>query len=240
MGGLVGSNSGAGTQILSSYATGAVSSPTNQYVGGLLGRGSGITISNSYATGTVSSASIAGGLAGYLSVSSQVTSSYATGSVAVTTNYGGGLVGSVDNSSITTSYASGAVTGAIILGGLVGGFSTGGSITNSYASGDVGPGDSAGGLVGQAASMTLTNSYSTGRVSGSSDVGGLLGLDNGGNTVTHSYWDTVTSTQGASAAGTGLHTALMKDYNNFTGWDFAAIWNGAGYAGSSAVYPYLR
>ncbi|MGC1172853.1 beta strand repeat-containing protein, partial [Polaromonas sp.] len=62
--------------------------------------------------------------------------------------------------------------------------------------------------------------YATGAVSGTSALGGLAGSASG--TVTNSYWDTATSGQAASAAGTGRTTAQMRQQATFAGWDVGA------------------
>jgi hypothetical protein len=62
-------------------------------------------------------------------------------------------------------------------------------------------------------------------------VGGLIGeigLSGGLPTtdVSDCFWDTQTSGQSTSAAGTGKTTAEMKTLSTFTdaGWDFTDIW----------------
>ncbi len=92
-----------------------------------------------------------------------------------------------------------------------------------------GSGTNIGGLVGRNYSgCTIINSYSTGTVNGYSPVGGLVGV-NYLSTVSNSFWDTETSGQSNSAAGTGKTIAQMKDVATFTDlstlgldnpWDF--------------------
>jgi hypothetical protein len=115
-------------------------------------------------------------------------------------------------------------------GGLVG--DNTGRIVNSCARGDVSGSDIAGGVVGSngyiqrwdvyyEAPGEIINSYSTGAVSGTSDVGGLVGLHEVGS-VTACFWDTETSGQVTSAAGTDKTTAQMQTARTFlnAGWDF--------------------
>ena len=87
-----------------------------------------------------------------------------------------------------------------------------------------------GGLVGRNATG-ITNSYSTGKVTGTdvaNEIGGLVGECNSGS-VENCYWDTQTSEQTASAAGTGYQTAQMiKSVNSvpiYTDWDFVYTWD---------------
>jgi len=80
--------------------------------------------------------------------------------------------------------------------------------------------------------------YSTGSVSGmGDDVGGLVGLHEAGE-VADSFWDTETSDQSSSAAGTPRTTAEMKTQSTFTsaGWDFIEVWD----IGENQTYPFLR
>jgi hypothetical protein len=64
-----------------------------------------------------------------------------------------------------------------------------------------------------------------------------VGWDNGGK-VTASFWDTQTSGQSTSAAGTPKTTAEMKTMTTFTdaGWDFVNIWDIC----EGTNYPRLR
>lgn len=76
--------------------------------------------------------------------------------------------------------------------------------------------------------IQITNCYSIGKVIGTTNVGGLLGFSkvqyNGTTTFTNSYWDTITSNQSSSAAGTGNTTTQMKAQSSFVSWDFTNIW----------------
>ena len=82
---------------------------------------------------------------------------------------------------------------------------------------------------------------------GQCDVGGLVGESEGG-TVTNCFWDTQTSGQGSSAAGTGKTTVQMKGIDTFTGagWDIIAVDNSndrnTGYVWNivdDVTYPFL-
>jgi filamentous hemagglutinin family protein len=197
VGGLVGfTNSGGSDKIANSYFTGTVTgfSTGNGSVGGLVGANYG-SITDSYSTANVSGVIIVGGLVGWNRVTGAISNSYSTGAVS-------------------------AGPGSSAIGGLVGLHE--GFITNSYSTGSASGVDSVGGLVGFHFGATITNAYSAGSVSGSTFVGGLVGQRSGG-TITSSYWDTQTSLQPASAGGTGLTTALMRQQSNFTGWDFATL-----------------
>jgi hypothetical protein len=215
----------------------------NSNVGGLTGYNNGGSISNSYVTGTVSGKDYVGGLVGY-NFSGSISQTYVTGTVSGD-NTVGGLVGyNWNNGSISQSYATGAVGGNYNVGGLAGqNFQS--VISQSYASGTVIGTGSVGGLVGVNESGTITQAYATGAVTGNSYVGGLAGFSNG--TISASYWDKNTTTQGNSAGGIGMTTAQMQTQANFTSataangnvnpeWDFVDTW----VQYDTHTYPLLR
>jgi len=243
VGGLVGYNYYG--NIINDYSSGNVSG--NQQVGGLVGSKFYGTLSNAYSSGVVSSAGDSvGGLVGsnYGNISNvysastvignggfsvgglvgvnyigSISNAYSSGAVNGNNAHGvGGLVGN-NGGTIINAYSTGAVSGnSYFVGGLVGANS--GTITNAYSTGAVrGNAIDVGGLAGSN-SGSISNTYSTGVVSGSQDVGGLVGSNTG--TVTASFWDTQTSGQISSAAGTGLTTSQMMTQSSFTGWDFTS------------------
>ncbi len=126
----------------------------------------------------------------------------------------GGLVGG-NQGTISQSYAAGAVLNSDLTGGLAA-FNSG-TITDSFSTAAVigGATSTDGGLVGNLeGGGTISTSYSTGLVSGTGAfaAGGLVGTLSGATTsqVTNSYWDTSTSGQSTSAAGTGMATAALQ------------------------------
>ena len=161
----------------------------------------------------------------------------------------GGLVGS-NGSLITASYATGRVTGQSRVGGLVGdnGSSLGsGRIVASYATGRVTGREWVGGLVGSNVSF-IEAGYATGRVTdGLSRVGGLVG-DNGGGTITASYWDTRTSGRSSGSNGTGQTTTQLQTPTGYGGiyadWDVDLDNDGTNddpwHFGSGSQYPALQ
>ena len=212
---------------------------STDYVG-LFGRSDGEIENVGLANVSVSGGDYVGGLVGALF--GTITNSYSSGS-ASGNSLVGGLVGVSNSGTVTNSYSSGSVTGGQFVGGLVG--LSGGTITNSYSSGSVTSSSSlVGGLVGDNRG-TITSSYSSGSVTGNSNVGGLVGANSNGGTVTNSFWDTQTSGQTSSAAGTGKTTAEMTTRATFTdaGWDFSGsggtdpVWGIAG--NFNGGYPYL-
>tara|TARA_R110002096_G_scaffold278213_1_gene472227 strand:+ start:8003 stop:12964 length:4962 start_codon:yes stop_codon:yes gene_type:complete len=150
--------------------------------------------------------------------------------------YIGGLVGE-NTGSISESYSIGEIEGGIALGGLVG-HNNSGSIINSFAKVHVNGNSQSGGLVGLNDKGSITNSYSIGAVdNGTSTFGGLVGEVIGGS-VTVSFWDTETSGQATSAAGTGKTTSQVKTIDTFSNWDLKAVWGLHPFYGDG--YPFLR
>ena len=209
--------------ITGSWSLGTVTGSTDRtstnswvFVGGLVGRndkgGSGNTAYEGIIRGSYSraTATAKGSLSGSLGTQAAagglvarnkgtITASYAAGDATATTagatTYthtarAGGLVG--DNSrTITASYATGAVNAVgdyVDSGGLVGRNQSGGTITASY---------SIGAVTGDAVRTGLAE-----------QIGGLVGRNAG--TATNSYWDTTTSGQSSSAAGTAKTTSELQ------------------------------
>lgn len=143
--------------------------------GGLLGYGYQVTIERSRASGDVEAESLnAGGIAGQLN-NSTITDAYATGNIESYNNVGG-AVGDSGDSTLSRVYASGAVTGDSSVGGLLG---------SSWTS-------------------TINDSFAAGAVDGrgSQYTGGIVGY-NGSITISHTYFDTATTTQ-TNCANTGV------------------------------------
>ena len=216
---------------VSGSVTGSASS--SDRIGVLVGRSSSDTsISDAAASGTASSGGDkVGGLVG--SNGGKISASYSSAAVSGTENVGG-LVG--DNmGDIRGSYASGSLSSVDDVGehshfgGLVG--QNNGDITASFAVGSVnvgGTSSDAGGLVGtNNQSGIIIASYATGAVSSASSAGGLVGSDVAqavfGSGVTNSYWDTESSGQTTSAAGTGKTGAELRAPTAYTG--IYANWN---------------
>ncbi|MFO7924229.1 MAG: GLUG motif-containing protein, partial [Bacteroidales bacterium] len=143
----------------------------------------------------------------------------------------GALIGATDQYClIENCFSTGAVNASgQYSGGLIGENYANNEVSNCYSRCSVNSSSNgAGGLIGLSGNgCTVNNCYSTGAVSGSSGVGGLIGINT--SIVNSSFWDTQTSGQAASAAGTGKTTAEMKSVATFTdlataglssAWDF--------------------
>ncbi|MEE4196065.1 MAG: GLUG motif-containing protein, partial [Bacteroidales bacterium] len=140
------------------------------------------------------------------------------------------LVGRTNNSTmISNCFSTGAISSGSyygMVGGLIGYHAGSSSIENSYSMASItgtrpGGTRSLGGLIGSTHISSVTNCYSTGAVSGGTEyVGGLIGYSMA--TVSNSFWDTESSGQATSAAGTGKTTAEMQEASLFiqSGWDF--------------------
>ncbi|MGB5924820.1 MAG: GLUG motif-containing protein [Dehalococcoidia bacterium] len=246
VGGLVGYNY-YGT-VSNSYFKGSIAGADSERVGGLVGFNAG-SISNSYSIGSVSGFSSVGGLVG--SNQHTISNSYSACDVTgYVTRDGmvayriGGLVGS-NHDAVSGCYCTGTVIGTEYVGGLVGRNIR--TISDSYSTGSVGGVKYVGGLVGENHEGTVNNCYSTGTASGEDNVGGLVGRNYDG-TVNNSFWDTETTWQVASAAGTGKNTTEMRDIITFsgTGWNIITV-GGPGERNSAYIwnivngvtYPFL-
>jgi hypothetical protein len=220
VGGVAGQAYGVVTDV---HSSATVTGRSNS-VGGLLGL-SGATVSHASASGAVTGQGSVGGLVGSVGYSSSIANSTASGRVDGAAQVGG-LVGSLNGGWVIASAATGSVgrAQASQAGGLVG--SANGDVVQCYATGDVTGSASVGGLVGTSANL-IGESYSVGRVTGTTNVGGLVGTVTAGpsQAVLHSFWDTTTSGQAASAGGTGVPTSAMKDPNNWLAWDGYVAWS---------------
>lgn len=164
----------------------------DSYIGGLIGWMSGCTASELSSSCTVNGNTFVGGLIGW-AYQNTISQVYATGNVTGTDDDVGGLIGVSQKNDIDDCYARGAVVGDEYVGGLIG---------YSYD-----------------ATETVDNCYSTGSVTGNNHVGGLMGFSS--SVVSNCFWNTETSGQATSAAGTGKTTAQMKQKATFSGWDIA-------------------
>jgi hypothetical protein len=221
VGGLMGSNNAG--KVDSCNSRGSVTG--NWYVGGLLGCNypdEEAIANNCSCTGSVTGNRRVGGLVGHNRgiVSNSFSASRVTHGDVV-----GGLVG-WNEGSVSQSFSIGsvAVTQGEVVGGLVGW--NGASVSNSYSTGNVSGNRWVGGLVGvNGAKGKVNRCYSAGNVSGSQHVGGLVGRKDEGGEVTRCFWDTQTSGQTSSAAGTPKNTAQMKSSRTFTQWDITPVIN---------------
>lgn len=232
---------------------------TDGQLGGLVGQNVGL-IQNSYSTGTLTASGSflsirIGGLVGQNSdnTGGTIVDSYSTANIVDTSGQGGfrvlgGLVGfNRPNGVIQDSFATGQVSSNLVvnglslmyMGGLIGEHA-GTSITNSYSLGNVTltgagttPDTRIGGFIGSLNVGSVSNNYSVGRVSAThGSIGGFSGTTAG--SPTNNYWNTETSGQASSAAGSGLTTAQLQSalpsgFSSST-WDVI----------SGVSYPYLK
>jgi hypothetical protein len=186
------------------------------YAGALVGHNEGGTVTQCYSTGVVSGGQYVGGLAGE---NHGPLTQCCSGSAVKGTYTVGGLAGSNDRGTVTQCYSTGAVSGSTTVGGLVAANWSWGTISWCYSAGAVSGTLCAGGLVGWNEG-TVVQCYSTGEVRGEDAFGGLVGYTKG--PVIGCFWDTQTSDQAKSAAGTGKTTAGMHMTSTFldAGWGF--------------------
>ncbi|HKM92496.1 MAG TPA: GLUG motif-containing protein [Prolixibacteraceae bacterium] len=178
---------------------------------------------------------------------------YATGSVTSIDGYTGGLVAYLAYGTMSNCYSNVAVLGLSYSGALVGRIQ-GGEAYNSYSLGSISKTPEStsisyvGGFAGAIdASAVVSNCYSIASVGTGNDVGGFVAYYNS-STLTNCFWDTETSGQATSYAGTGKTSAEMKVYPLFysNSWDFKGettngtngIWNIGNDRNDG--YPYLN
>ena len=146
------------------------------------------------------------------------------------------LVGYNVAGKLVACYTTGKVEGGNNTGGLIGEQESGERLSigiySSYSTAQV-VGTSrhgaVGGLLGNRSGGDVINSYAIGRVITTNtraiQIGGLVGATSstGSGSVTDSYWDTSTSGQRISAAGTGHSTSDLQRPTGYTG--IYANWN---------------
>ena len=244
VGGLVGLNSGYVNGGASGFVIGDAS------VGGVVGQnnanqgdfvfqgvdyGANGAVEGAFGYGGVFGTIDAGGVVGLNTGS--VSFSFFNGPVSGNAGIGG-VIGENDGL-VSNDFAIGPVSGTTDVGGLVG-FNNG-AVDSSFAMGAVRGSTNVGGLVGLEGSPTatssLSNTFSTGAVSGTTGFGGLVGLVGGADdTITTSYYDTLTSGQTASAGGIGHTTAELQ---GAAALPLGGAFSGGAAGGETGVYPYL-
>jgi len=191
--------------------------------GALVGDARNSTITDCRSTGEVTGVDYVGGLLGFpawCTVTSCSSTCTVTGD-----DYIGGLGGWCFDNTFSQCFASGAVSGDDYISGFLG-VGQQNDIDDCYATGAVNGDNFVAGFISYSydAVETVDNCYSTGAVTGNTNDGGFMGFST--STVANCFWDTETSGQAASAAGTGKTTSEMKDRDTFidAGWDFVVIW----------------
>jgi hypothetical protein len=218
-------------------------------VGGFVGRcGLGILIRNSAANGNVSGNNYIGGFAGYIQGS--VDANYpptidscivAAATVSGAGGYLGGFAGYSSYGKLMRSFSPATVqlasSGSQYVGGFIG-YGRQDTVKNCYATGPVTSNGPAyvGGFGGYAYQSVWENNFSTGKVSGDIDkVGGFVGTINI-PAISDCFWDTDSSYQLTSAAGTGkTHTEMQQLATFSPPWDFSGTWGII----EGESYPYL-
>jgi hypothetical protein len=130
-----------------------------------------------------------------------------------------------------------ASSGSQYVGGFIG-YGRQDTVKNCYATGPVTSNGPAyvGGFGGYAYQSVWENNFSTGKVSGDIDkVGGFVGTINI-PAISDCFWDTDSSYQLTSAAGTGkTHTEMQQLATFSPPWDFSGTWGII----EGESYPYL-
>ncbi len=137
----------------------------------------------------------------------------------------GGLIGE-NWGAISKASTQGSVTSALSsAGGLVGESMNNSGINNSYSTASVNAvGDGAGLAAAAFDDANVFNCYATGPVTAGLP-GGLIRTLSPSALVSDCFWDTETSGQPTSAAGTGKTTAQMQTQTTFDPpWNFGTVW----------------
>lgn len=218
--GLLGQNSGTirNLGIVDARITGS-----GDRVGALAGQSWG-TVTECHCSGVVTGGNQVGGVVGTV-MAGRLIRCWSDVKVAALGESAGGLVGYSAASRILLSCSTGSVCGQRYVGGAVG-TNEEGNVVHCYATGAVMGSKCVAGLIGQNRNGSVIQCYSAGLVTGESDVGGLISWNSSaGRTrgvVDGCFWDTESSSQATSGAGTGRTTAQMHDIETFlaAGWDF--------------------
>lgn len=220
------------------------------YVGGVSGRFRSAEIINVHGKGTVHGEYSVGGIAGFITYSSASYVSY-QGNVYAAINRAGGIAGALKlSTNLSYAYTFGAVAVENIrdivesTGGLIGDFSDS-TVQDSFSHMQVTctttcqDGGGLGGLIGASENGNVNRSYSIGKVNSTTMIrGGLIGLSKTSN-ITNSYWDKDTSGTIVSGGGTAKTSPQMKTQGTFTGWDFLNVWQMDATGVINNGYPYL-
>ncbi len=174
------------------------------------------------------------GIFGTLSQVKEISRCSSSGNINATEYDVGGLIGlSLTTTTISECYSTANISASLYrAGGLIGSISGPSIVKNCYSTGNVISANRIGGLIGDVSAnstdvIVIENCYSTGSVpTAGMYYGGLFSiLSTGGNAIIkikNCFWNTETSGQATSPAGTGLTTAEMQTLNTymFSGWDF--------------------
>jgi hypothetical protein len=206
-------------------------------VGGVAGKTDASDLSNVHSTATTitqTSGNYAGGLFGYLSVSS-LNNASAIANVQGGGSYAGGLIGHAFGAISNVSATGNLTAPSNDLGGLIGRASAG-SVSAAFATGHVngsstGGSDRVGGLIGYADTSSVSNAYATGNVIGTISVGGLIGrADRDVSNTRASGNVTATANNAGGLIGWFNGGYTVKDSSSFKA-DGTPTVSGVGYVG---------
>ncbi len=174
------------------------------------------------------------GIFGTLSQVKEISRCSSSGNINATEYDVGGLIGlSSTTTTISECYSTANISASLYrAGGLIGNMSGSSIVKNCYSTGNVISANRIGGLISDVSAnsssvIVIENCYSTGSVpTAGMYYGGVFSelstSDNAIIKIKNCFWDTETSGQATSPAGTGLTTAEMQTLNTymFSGWDF--------------------
>lgn len=137
-----------------------------------------------------------------------------------------GLVG-VNKGAISSCYTTGQIASRESYVGGVCGWNEGGQIKNCYSSCSVSGDIGVGGICGYNYRGSVACCYATGPLHGNRLIGGVCGLSNGG--VSNCFWDIETSGVMSRAEAHGQRTAVLRNRDTYSAWDFDQVWRMSDY-----------
>jgi hypothetical protein len=205
VGGIVGENSGTMTGCEYSGDAEGKYAAAFTFVGGIVGVNTG-TVTSCIVSGNVKAHRKSGGIVGWNN-GGNVLKCLTSATITATQSYCGGACGDNAGTIRETRSTGNNTSGALTYKGGFCAYNTG-TIENCYANGNSLNGTIVAGF-SAFNSGTITNCYSTGSATGTNNSGFVAQVS--GGTVANSYWDTTTSGNATSAAGTEKTTAQLKE-----------------------------
>ena len=163
-----------------------------RYTGGIVGTANKRKIISCYNRTSIQGNSVAGGIAGQITVNSLISECYNMGDIKTSGDYAGGICGSSDkDSTIEKCYNISIIKGNNYIGGIAGALQTGSLLQNCYNRGDITGNTHVGGICGeiygQGIETCAKNTYNVGSIIGTMTVSGIAPCWENGITVNSFY-----------------------------------------------------
>lgn len=199
-----------------------------RYAGGAAGMCCGTEILHFKNLGNISGEYYIGGVVGWSYNGAEFGSVSPLESPEDPESYGSGVV-------IRESCNEGNITGQWGIGGLIGDCHDT-EVYDCYNAGEVYSLQYAGGITGYTADCIIERCYNAGRVSGGSPIDPIIGSNSENSTAVDACYYLNTSCASQSQHGTALTDEQMRAAENYSGFDFAAVWM----MDESSEYPYAE